>query len=233
MSQRAINLGLLDTEPVDQAEREPAQPATAFRVGAHWNPENFARQQIHGLVRQVFLSSALRPVRQVVFSAVEPGTDVRSLCRQVGEELSREISSSVAIVGTHLPTQLNPDRIVEPVIRIGLKPLHRIASRLHENLWLVPRAGAGSTASLHSYLGEVRREFDYSIVEAPPAGESDEAAAMAQFSDGIVLVLSAHRTRRVTARKVKDALETAQARILGSVLSDRMFPIPEGIYRRL
>jgi Mrp family chromosome partitioning ATPase len=172
-------------------------------------------------------------VRQVVFSAVEADTDVRGLCRRVGEALAREASNNVAVVGADLPALLNPDRVVDSVIPSGLRPLQRIATRLDDNLWLVPRAGKGSIASLHSYLGEVRREFEYSIVEGPSAAESDEAAAMAQFADGIVLVLSAHRTRRVTARKVKEALETAQARILGTVLSDRMFPMPEGIYRRL
>jgi len=57
--------------------------------------------------------------------------------------------------------------------------------------------------------------------------------ATAQFADGIILVVSAHRTRRIAARKIKEVLEAAQARILGTVLSDRIFPIPEGIYRRL
>jgi Mrp family chromosome partitioning ATPase len=56
---------------------------------------------------------------------------------------------------------------------------------------------------------------------------------MAQFADGIILVLSAQRTRRIMARKIKGMLEAAQARILGTVLSDRVFPIPDGIYRRL
>ena len=64
-------------------------------------------------------------------------------------------------------------------------------------------------------------------------GESNEAMAMAQFVDGIILVLSARRTRRIAARKMKEMLEGAHARILGSVLSDRVFPIPQGIYRRL
>jgi Mrp family chromosome partitioning ATPase len=90
-----------------------------------------------------------------------------------------------------------------------------------------------ATASLHSYLADVRMQFGYSIVEAPPAGESDLATAMAQFADGIILVLSAQRTRRIMARKIKGMLEAAQARILGTVLSDRVFPIPDGIYRRL
>ena len=57
--------------------------------------------------------------------------------------------------------------------------------------------------------------------------------AMAQFADGIILVLSAQHSRRVTARKIKDGLDGAQARVLGIVLSDRLFPIPAGIYRRL
>jgi Mrp family chromosome partitioning ATPase len=104
-------------------------------------------------------------------------------------------------------------------------------------LWFVPalgkNAGDGKMTSVHSYLGEVRREFEYSIVEAPSAGESNEVTAMAQFADGIILVLSANKTRRATARKIKETLETAQARLLGTVLSDRVFPIPDAIYRRL
>jgi Mrp family chromosome partitioning ATPase len=56
---------------------------------------------------------------------------------------------------------------------------------------------------------------------------------MAQFADGTVLVLSADRTRRVAARKIKEKLDGANARLLGVILSDRVFPIPEAIYRRL
>jgi Mrp family chromosome partitioning ATPase len=115
------------------------------------------------------------------------------------------------------------------------EPLRQVASRLRNNLWQLPNAGQilGASDLLLSYLAQVRREFEYSIVEGPPAGKSHEATMMAQYADGVILVLSAHRTRRVMARKIKQALEGARARILGTVLSDRVFPIPEGIYRRL
>ncbi|MGA2745892.1 MAG: hypothetical protein ABSE44_14445 [Candidatus Sulfotelmatobacter sp.] len=214
-----------------------------------WNPEDFARQQIQGLVRRVFFSKVSsnlssndeRPVRQVVFSALDEETDVRSICRRVGETLAREIVGNVAIVGAY-PRVLQgaenypsePTGRPEPETNT---PLRRAATRVQSNLWLVPGAGKdearGGTASLHSYLGEVRSAFEYSIVEGPPAGESNEAMATAQFADGIILVVSARRTRRIAARKIKEMLEGAQARILGTVLSDRIFPIPEGIYRRL
>jgi Mrp family chromosome partitioning ATPase len=46
-------------------------------------------------------------------------------------------------------------------------------------------------------------------------------------------VVSAQRTRRAAARTIKQALEAAHARILGTVLSERTFPVPEALYRRL
>jgi hypothetical protein len=212
-----------------------------LREPAGWSPESFARQQIRGLVRQVFFSNAARPVRQVVCSALEPESDMRSLCRSMGEALALQTPATVAVVGGYPRLLQEADAQRENPADRSFKdastPLRQVSARVRGNLWLVPDGenGGGSVTagSLHSYLGEVRRQFEYSIVQAPPAGESDGATAMAQFADGIILVLSAHHSRRAAARKIKAALEAAHVRILGAVLSDRMFPIPEAIYRRL
>jgi hypothetical protein len=116
-------------------------------------------------------------------------------------------------------------------------PLRTMAVAVNSNLWLVPAlAEEGDSipdSKWHAHLCDVRREFEYSVVEGPPAGASNEAMAMAQLADGIVLVLSARHTRRATARNIKERLELAQVRLLGAVLSDRAFPIPESLYRRL
>ena len=229
-----IDAGIFESSEVaGQREYVSRRPVSG------WNPESFAREQIQGLVRKVFLSNAMLPVRQVVFSAVDAETDVHNICRRVGEALALETTGTVAVMGG-FPRLVQDAEIqaIEEETRPGsIPPLRRIATRVRGNLWLVPgAAGDGdrlTTASLHSYLGELRREFEYSIVEAGLAGESNETTAMAQFADGIILVLSAQHTRRVTARKVTQALDAAQAHLLGTVLSDRTFPIPEGIYRRL
>jgi len=202
---------------------------------AGWNPDNFAREQIRGLVRHVFFSNVERPVRQVIFSAVDPETDVKNICRLVGEALALETTGSIAVAGKY-PQALPGAEICGGSDKDARAVLRQSATRVRGNLWLVPAVGQGdqgATALIHSYLGEIRREYEFSVVEGPPAGESNKAAAMAQFADGIILVLSARHTRRITARKIKEMLETAQARILGTVLSDRTFPIPERIYRRL
>jgi protein-tyrosine kinase len=56
---------------------------------------------------------------------------------------------------------------------------------------------------------------------------------MGQLADGIVLIVGANQSRRDTIRQAKEHLDTAQVQILGAILDQRRFPIPEFLYRRL
>jgi hypothetical protein len=212
-----------------------AEVKSAWRV-EKWNPEDFAQEQIRGLVRRVFFGTPERVVRQVVFSAVEPETDVHRLCRLVGETLAEETTGSIAVSGNFPVAVEDPGiELLPRENRDGMNRLRQGATKVQENLWLVRVEGkhSVSAASLHQYLSQVRREFEYSIVAARSAAESNQALAMAQFADGIILVLSAQHTRRATALRIKQTLEGSRARLMGTVLSDRLFPMPAALYRRL
>ena len=236
----SAGLWVVAEEKGTAAGERAAPEMRIVRPLAAWDPERFAREQIRGLVRQVFSASETSPVRQVVFSAVEAETNVHNICQWVGETLAMETLRDVAIVevgATRPENHLSYKEASESAVRGRGMPLRVNASRERANLWRVSgrENGASSTnlASLHTYLNEIRRQFEYSIVEGDSAGGSNDAAAMAQFADGLVLVLSAKHTRRITARKIQEMLQQAQIRLLGTVLSDREFPIPERIYRRL
>jgi Mrp family chromosome partitioning ATPase len=117
----------------------------------------------------------------------------------------------------------------------GNVPLKETAIALQPNLWFLEEKGhcVASGRDLCGFLRAVRSEFEYSIIVAPTAEHSSAVVEAAQFSDGVVLVLSAMRTRRVNALKVKHSLEQAGVRLLGTVLADREFPIPQNLYRCL
>jgi Mrp family chromosome partitioning ATPase len=82
-------------------------------------------------------------------------------------------------------------------------------------------------------LRELRLEFDYTILHGPPAALCSDATLLGYLSDGVVLVLEANSTRRAAAQRAVQMLQAANAKLLGSVLSKRTFPIPERIYRNL
>ncbi len=226
-------------ELVNAAEKSAARrEGGGYLKVCKWDPEDFAREQIWGLVRQVFFASLASPVRQIVLTAVESGTDVAGICRQIGEALALETSRGVAVVGRGTPNRQLVGRDGERTWPGIDSPLLEVATQVRSNLWMLPQSeilsGSGEGApNLSGRLSKLRREFEYSIVEGPPAGESSEAAALGRSADGVILVLEAHRTRRAAARKIKRTLDAVGVRVLGLVLTGRRFPIPDGIYRRL
>ncbi len=226
------------SELIGSATQETALPEVAVLSETNgWNPENFAREQIRGLVRRVFFTGGVPLVRQVVFSAAEPNTDVADICDQVGRALALETRADIAIVG-------RKQRVEEMVLAhpcdMGRAAIKSWSTQMSINLWHVPEFGrrqCGEESGTARYwlccLAELRNEFEYAVIHGPAAGISSEAGLLGQLADGIILVLGANSTRRATARKIKETLEAGQSRILGTVLSERRFPGPERIYRRL
>jgi hypothetical protein len=179
-----------------------------------WDPATFAQEQISSLVRRVFFPGWPKPSKQVVFTAVDANHDVAHICRRVGETLASQV----------LAGQCLKDR----------------ATRISPNLWFLPAAAfvperekEFSAAWLRHRLGDLRREFDYSVVHAPAVTSFSETGLLAHLADGVVLVLNAHRTRRVAAQHARDVLLAASARLIGAVLDQKQFPIPASVYRRL
>jgi Mrp family chromosome partitioning ATPase len=86
---------------------------------------------------------------------------------------------------------------------------------------------------LQPRLAELRAEFEYVLIDAPPVNLYADAALLGRLTDGVVLVVQANSTHREVAKKAKESLESARLRVLGAVLNKRTFPIPEFWYRKL
>ena len=214
----------------------PIPQPEIFRGAYDWNPERFAREQICSLVRRVFFTNRAQPVRQVVFCAAEPHTDVGPICEQVGRALALETSGDIAIVSGNSPL---PEAAQGPTHQAGAE-IKSWSTQIAINLWRVPHSGlcelrqeSGTGRYWISRLARLQNDFEYVVIHGPAAGTSSESALLGQLADGIILVLEANSTRRATARKIIETLEGSHSRILGTVLSERTFPVPERIYRRL
>lgn len=191
-----------------------------------WDVERFADEQIRNLVCRVFDESATPPVRQIVLAAIDPELEIQALAEKIAEALASKTTEDVAII-----TQQPGNRVSS---RHCDSPLRKTAFQVQTNVWLLSLGDnhdeKSGTDSLQRYLDNVRRQFQYSMIMALP-GSLNDAIAAGRLADGAVMVLSAMRTRRASASRFLSAL--SGVRMLGTVLIDRDFPIPEAIYRRL
>jgi Mrp family chromosome partitioning ATPase len=82
-------------------------------------------------------------------------------------------------------------------------------------------------------IEELRETYKYVVIHSGPLRMETSAALLSRWTDGVVLVVEANATRRDAARRVKEMLDAANVNLLGVVLNNRTFPIPDAIYRRL
>jgi hypothetical protein len=232
-----LEFGLAGSTPVQS--REAVQEAEVA-ASAAWDIGEFAQEQVLRLVRQVFSPGRKNSARQVIFSAVDASADVGAVCLHVGRALADQVHASVCVVeGKSEKGGSEFDRSAEVEVPDDWQfgELRKSCYGLSSNLWLLPGAcfwgNRADDNGLRNRLGELRLEFDYTVVQGPPASVSSETAVLGNSADGVVLLLEANSTRRAAAQNAKEMLQQWNARLLGVVLAERTFPIPERLYRRL
>ena len=76
----------------------------------------------------------------------------------------------------------------------------------------------GSDA-MHALLGEVRREYDYIVVDTPPVLPVTDATVIATIADAIILTIRSGETEELPAQRAAEQLRRVHARIAGVVLN--------------
>lgn len=76
------------------------------------------------------------------------------------------------------------------------------------------------------FLEQMRREFDYVLLDSPPVESVSDPIILARQADGVLLVLDAQQTRKSSVRRSVRRLQTVGANVIGTVMNN--VTVPEG-----
>jgi Mrp family chromosome partitioning ATPase len=218
----------------------------AQRNGPALDLDELASEETLRLVQRTFLQGQ-GTSHTVVFAGVDHGSGCSRLCVRIAETLGNNATGSICLVDANLRTPSLP-RLFGVGNHFGLTdalqqagPIRSFTKQLrNQRLWLL---SCGSIAAdsprllnsddLQKRLTELRSEFDYVLIDAPPLARYGDAMAVGKLTDGVVMILEANSTRREVAVTVSENLRAAGIKILGAVLNKRTFPIPERLYHLL
>ena len=211
------------------------------------DPDAFAREEILRMVQYLFLATTNgndhAGAQKVVFCGVDQAKGSTLLCAQVARSLAEQVQSQVCVVDANLRARatsslfdlLGPDGTPQSKLNDQTTTCQRVT----DNLWLASRysvalnGGVPTLDQMRVKIKDLGDEFGFIVINAPPIGLYSDATLLGQVANGVVLVLEAHSTRRSVAHRAKLALEAANVLVLGTVLNNRKFPIPESLYRVL
>jgi protein-tyrosine kinase len=217
------------------------------RAAARMTADQIAHEESHRLVQQIFLMQTQEPPHLVVFAGIDPGNGCSTICARTAEALQEYSRGSICLVEANFRSPSLP-QLYGTTNHYGLTdallgegPMRSFTKPVRKNTLYLMSCGSLAVDShgllnsdrLRSRFRDLRNEFDYTVVDAPPLARYSDAIALGRVADGFVLVLEANATRREAAVRVSEQLRASQIRILGAVLNKRTFPIPESLYRRL
>lgn len=234
-------------ELLSQLEAEIPFDGTGIKnVSASTKPadrvrQNAISQEFVTLAQTIFLSGSANSPRQVVICGVDRDSGSSEICIRLGRALAKSSARPVCLIDANLQSA-RLERLLVTGRLIPLPEMDKdLCRNLEPNLWLAelrgPRAqkdaGLPNAQQTTERLTALRTRFDFILMDAPGANVGGDTPVLGQFTDGAILVIEANSTRKAAALKAKQSLDGTNVRILGSVLNNRTFPIPERLYRKL
>lgn len=245
--QSGICLDGAPKRPTESIE-DVAQNRVRTAVEGLTSAESIVREELLKLVQRLFLTPGQTTPKSALFSGVDAGTGCSALCAMIARLLAESTSRSVCLLEGNFRTPVLPQVLgvdnhhgLADSLRLEGAAIRDFAKRIGPgDFWLVSSGSLGPDSldllngtHLKDRVMELRREFDYVLIDAPPLGAYADGIVLSRLVDGVVLVLEAGETRREAALRVTESLKKSKIPVLGAVLNNRTFPIPTALYKRL
>jgi len=246
LQQAGIYLNSTPTLPAEELETQAKnQELTTTDVLTATEPS--VREESLKLVQRLFLPPGPAAPKAVMFAAIDSKNGCSWLCSVIAKLLAESVSGSVCLVEGNFRAPSLPKLL-------GVRNHHGLVDALRQegsirdfakqigpnNLWMLSAGSLGQDSSsllncdrMKERVSELRKEFDYLVIDAPPLSAFADGMVLGRLTDGVVLVLEANATRREAALRVTESLRTTKIPVLGAILNNRKFPIPAALYKRL
>lgn len=227
------------------AQPTPVRRGTRVPGSALARLDDGMRNEISKIMQHILALKNGGPTR-VVFAGVDEDAGCSLICAATAEMLAQEALGTVCLVDANLRSpSLHAQfglEMAKGVLDVMLNetPSERLAHPVGSSgLRLVmagscePQTNVLQSSGVSRIIAGLSEKFDYVLIHSPNVNHYTDVFTVGRLSDGVVVVIEANTTRRETARRVSESLKSAGVAVLGAVLNNRTYPIPNAIYKLL
>ncbi|MCF2132044.1 CpsD/CapB family tyrosine-protein kinase [Priestia filamentosa] len=226
MKQEVSQLARRDKDKVLQLENRDLISLT--------NPKSPIAEQFRTIRTNIEFSNIDADLRTIVVTSSSPAEGKSTITANLAVVFAQQgkrvlvIDSDLRKPTTHYTFQIENHIGLSNVLTKQTTLEGTVQTTNQENLWALtsgpippnPSELLGSR-SMISLLEKAKREYDIIILDSPPVLAVTDAQILSNLTDGVVLVVSSGKTQINSAKKTKELLESAKAKILGVVLNNK------------
>jgi capsular exopolysaccharide synthesis family protein len=76
-----------------------------------------------------------------------------------------------------------------------------------------------ASARMKNFLNEVENDYDYVIIDSPPAGGFADAAMLSKLCDGVLFICASGQAKKEHIKKTVDSFEKINSKVIGVVVN--------------
>jgi len=209
-----------------------AVPAFVQQLLVSHHPFSAVSESYNTICSALLYAQGENPPRVVMFTSAHPGDGKTITTLNVAIALVQCGHSAVVVDADlrkgkcHTLLRLENQRGLSSILTEKFTVEEGLQRTAIPGLSLLPRGESRphpmalfSAPKMAEVMEALRQRFDFVLVDSPPAIVVSDAAALAQYCDGVVLVLRAQTTSVETAQRLVARMQAVHAPILGVVLN--------------
>ena len=206
-----------------------------------------AENEMVTLSRNIDALLATSPRKVIQFIGSQGGEGTSTVIRDFAMVSAARLGKSVLLLDAdpqnpsqHLFFHLQPKFGWEEILR-NKRTFKKAISRIGDtSLYVYPNPPGSASLPKALFSPEIKEfweaakdKFDLVLIDSAPASASPDGIGLSRFVDGVVLVLSAEKTRKPVAENLKNQIVQNGGNLLGMVFNNRRYHIPGWMYKRL
>lgn len=208
--------------------------------------KNARPESYQGLSEQIYLLMRDRNLKSLLITAALPQEGVTTIITNVARYISKKAGLKVLIIDAnfrdpsiHTVFNTTNNKGLADVIMDKLS-FGEVVADLSSNLSVLttgktelnPITILESNRMIDIVKG-LKENYDLVLIDCPNLREYKDAAMLSLCSDAVAVVVNEGKARRQVVKAVILPLEQKKANLIGVILNNRTFPIPETIYKRV
>lgn len=196
------------------------------------NPKSIVVESYKTLRTNIQYSSFDKKYKVIAITSSEPGEGKSTACGNLAICLAQEKNKVLLIDCDLRRPSLHKEFKISNLsglsdVLLGKKYLDEIVHKHNENLDVLPSGKIPPNPSemlsskvMSKLLEELKKEYDYVILDTPPVLLVTDAQILSTKVDGTILVIRAEKTKKQQINKAIGLLKIVNGNLIGTILND-------------
>ncbi|MBI4707266.1 MAG: hypothetical protein HY761_05010 [Candidatus Omnitrophica bacterium] len=218
-----------------------------LRLSRDYDPTDEYNNSYEGLSGQISLLMKDKGLRSILISEIEASEDINNVVVGLGIHSASKGDRKVLIIDANLRrpsifniVNLSGNKGLADVLK-GDAPFEDAVHEIEPNLYILPSYNTElnptnllSSSAMADLVRTANAKYDMIFISCANLKDFTDAAILASNSiDGIILVLDEGKTKRYVVKNAIAPLKEKETNIVGAIINNRSFVIPQWLYDRI